>query len=60
MDVLIQIDPRLFLVVKLGLAGSGLFLLGLHQNFPYTRHAAASLFLLFLGLVGYHLYLLSV
>lgn len=59
MDALLQIDTRLFLGVKLTLAGVGLFILGLHQNFPYARHAAASLFLVFLGLVGYHLYLLT-
>lgn len=59
MDALLQIDPRLFLVVKLTLAGVGLFILGLHQNFPYARRAAACLFLLFLALVGYHVFLLT-
>ena len=60
MDALLQVDPHLFLVVKLTLAGVGLLILGLHQNFPYARHAATSLFLVFLGLIGYHIYLLTV
>jgi hypothetical protein len=59
MDALLRIDPGLFLVVKLSLAGVGLFILGLHQNFPYAKHAATSLFLVFLCLVGYHIYLLG-
>lgn len=59
MDALLQIDPGLFLAVKLTLAGVGLFVLGLHQNFPYARHAATSLFIVFLGLVGYHVFLLT-
>lgn len=59
MDALLQVDARLFVFVKLGLAGAGLFVLGLHQNFPYTRHAVVGLFLVFLGLVGYHLFLIT-
>lgn len=60
MDALLQIDNGLFLVVKLGLAGVGLFLLGLHQNFPHVRTAVTVLFGLFLALVGYHIVLIAV
>lgn len=60
MDILIQQSSSLFLSVKLGLAGFGLFFLGLHQNFPAVRHAVASLTLIFGGIVGYHLFLILV
>lgn len=59
MDHLIQQSPSLFMAIKLTAAGVGLLFLGLHQNFPVVRPAIASLFVLFGGLVFYHVILLA-
>jgi hypothetical protein len=58
MDFYIRIGPGAFLGVKLGLAAIGLSFLGLHKNFPYVRQGILFLFLLYAGVVAYHLHLI--
>ena len=59
MDYLIQRSSGLFIGVKLALAAVGLFFLGIHKNFPGVKPAIAVLFLVFAGLLGYHLFLIA-
>lgn len=54
MDYCLRQGTGVFLGVKLGMAGVGLFFLGLHKHFPYVKVGIAALFLLFAALVGYH------
>lgn len=54
MDYFIQQGAGAFLTAKLGMAGLGLFFLGIHQNFPFVRNSLAGLFVVFSALVGYH------
>ena len=58
MAVLIDAAPAAFVSVKLGLSIFGLLFLGLHQNFPHVRKGIAALFIVFLGVVFYHIFLL--
>jgi hypothetical protein len=58
MGFLIGISPSAFLGVKLGLAAVGLSFLGLHKNFPHVRKGIVFLFLLYAGVVLYHLHLI--
>lgn len=60
MDVLIEKDPRLFLMVKLGLTGASLIVLVAYQHFALfsrlrIRHVLYSIFGLYLGLIAYEL-----
>lgn len=59
MDQLLRIGPGTFIAGKLGLAGFCLCFLGLHQNFRLVKPGIAGLFLVYAGLVGYHVLLLS-
>lgn len=60
MDLLIGEDPRLFLMVKLGLTGAGLIVLVAYQHFVLfrrlrIRHVLYSIFALYLGLIAYEI-----
>lgn len=60
MDFLIRKDPRLFLMVKLGITGACLVVLVAYQHFVIfnrlrIRHILYSIFGLYLGLIGYEL-----
>lgn len=57
MDALISRDESLFLAFKLGIAAAGLGFLGLHKNYPFVRRGLVVLFILFLGVVGWHCFL---
>jgi hypothetical protein len=50
--------PGQFLAAKLGIAALGLLFLGLHGRFPLVRKAIAGLFILYAGVVCYHIFLL--
>lgn len=57
MRELIVRDQRLFVIVKLGVSALGLGFLGVHKNFPFVRSGLLVLFVLFLGVVGWHCFL---
>jgi hypothetical protein len=57
MGALIDRDESLFLALKLGIAALGLGFLGLHKNYPFVRRGLVVLFVLFLGVVGWHCFL---
>jgi hypothetical protein len=57
MRKLIVRDQRLFVIVKLGISVLGLAFLGIHKNYPYVRPGLLVLFVLFLGVVGWHCFL---
>lgn len=59
MAFLIDSEPRLFMGTKLGFSLLGLTFLAIHQNFPYVRQGIGALFVAFLGVVLYHLYILT-
>ncbi|MBD3334069.1 MAG: hypothetical protein GF355_00970 [Candidatus Eisenbacteria bacterium] len=59
MAFLIDAAPATFVAVKLGLAAAGLFILGLHQNFPHVRKGIGVLFVVFFGVVLYHFFLIA-
>jgi multisubunit Na+/H+ antiporter MnhG subunit len=59
MSRLIAWGPGVFLGTKLALAAAGLLFLGLHQNFPHVRKGIALLFVVYLGVLLYHLLLLA-
>lgn len=54
MDYLLDQSNDLFLFVKLSVSAVGLLFLGIHRNFPMVRSGLAVIFLLFLGVVGWH------
>jgi hypothetical protein len=58
MEVLLRINPSLFVGTKLGLAGVGLCFLGVHKNFPYVKAGILFLLLLYAAVIAYHLLLL--
>jgi hypothetical protein len=58
MDYLIQRGSWAFLGIKLGTAVIGLFLLGIHKNFRWVKEGIGVLFLLYAGVIGYHVLLL--
>jgi hypothetical protein len=58
MDYLLRIGPGAFVIGKLSLAGVGLCFLGLHKNFPLVKAGIAALFLLYAGVIGYHVFLI--
>ncbi len=57
MRALITRGDGIFLGVKLGAAATGLWFLGIHKNFPFVKPGLALLFVLFLGVVGWHCFL---
>ncbi|MDM7917361.1 MAG: DUF5658 family protein [Candidatus Eisenbacteria bacterium] len=57
MDWLLKRSDGLFVGVKLAISALGLVFLGLHTKFPYARHGLVALYLLFLGVVGWQLFL---
>jgi hypothetical protein len=57
MRALIIHDQRLFLGVKLGISALGLGFLGIHKNYPFVRSGLFVLFVLFLGVIGWHCFL---
>ena len=54
MDHLISIGEGTFFVVKLVIAAIGLLFLGIHKNYPMVRPGLGAIFLIFLGVVGWH------
>lgn len=58
MDYFLQRNVGTFVIVKLGIAGLGLSFLAIHKNFPGVRLGISGLFLLYAGVVGYHLFLI--
>jgi hypothetical protein len=57
MGYLLRMGPGVFLGGKLTLAALGLWFLGVHKNFPMVRASIAFLFVLYAGVVGYHILL---
>ncbi len=57
MDELIGRSEPMFLVVKLGVSAIGLWFLGAHKQFPLVRPGLALIFVMFLGVVGWHCFL---
>lgn len=57
MRELIVRDQGLFVLVKLGISAVGLGFLGIHKNYPFVRSGLLVLFVLFLGVVGWHCFL---
>lgn len=57
MGALIARGDGVFLATKLVVSALGLWFLGIHKNFPFVRQGLTILFLLFLGVVGWHFYL---
>lgn len=57
MRKLIFRDQRLFLFVKIGISALGLGFLGIHKNYPFVKTGLLVLFVLFLGVVGWHCFL---
>ncbi|MBM3288131.1 MAG: hypothetical protein FJY88_12375 [Candidatus Eisenbacteria bacterium] len=55
---LIEHNVFAFYLIKLGISAVGLWFLGIHKNFPWVRPGLAILFLLFLGVIGWHCYLI--
>jgi hypothetical protein len=58
MGFFLEQSPGAFLVAKLGIAGLGLLFLGLHVRFPLVRKGIAALFVLYAGVVFYHVILI--
>jgi hypothetical protein len=54
MGHLISAGEGTFLAVKLGIAAMGLLFLGIHKNFPMVRAGLGTIFIIFLGVVGWH------
>ena len=54
MSRLISFGEGTFLAVKLGIAALGLLFLGIHKNFPMVRTGLGVLFMIFLGVLGWH------
>jgi hypothetical protein len=59
MAYLIDVAPGLFIATKLGFSLVGLLFLGIHQHFPFVRKGIVALFVAFLGVVLYHLFIIS-
>jgi hypothetical protein len=57
MDFFLRQGPGIFLWTKLGLAGLGLLFLGAHFRWPLVRKGLTGLFLIYAGVVCYHLIL---
>lgn len=57
MRLLIFRDENLFFLVKLGVSALGLGFLGIHKNYPFVRSGLLVLFVLFLGVIGWHCFL---
>jgi hypothetical protein len=58
MDYCIRLGPAVFLWTKLGLAGLGLLFLSAHFRWPLVRRGLTGLFVLYAGVICYHLILL--
>jgi hypothetical protein len=58
MDFFLKQGSGMFLAVKLGTAGLGLLFLGVHGRFPWVRKGIAGLFVLYAGVVCYHVFLI--
>jgi hypothetical protein len=58
MDFFLRQGTAAFLTAKLSTAGLGLLFLGVHARFPLVRKGIAGLFVLYAGVVCYHLVLI--
>lgn len=58
MALLLAVGPGTFVSTKLAIAGVGLCFLGIHKNFPMVRTGILLLFVLYAGVIGYHIFLL--
>jgi hypothetical protein len=58
MGLFLDQSPGTFLAAKLSIAGLGLLFLGFHGRFPMVRKGIAALFVLYAGVVFYHLILI--
>jgi hypothetical protein len=58
MAALIEKGTGAFVAGKLGMAGLGLLFLALHSRFPLVRKGIATLFVLYAGVICYHLVLI--
>lgn len=59
MDLFLRISPAAFVAVKLSMAAAGLIFLGLHSRWPLVRRGIQALFVLYAGVVCYHLVLIA-
>jgi hypothetical protein len=58
MDYCLRYGPTTFLTTKLGLAAAGLLFLCAHCRWPFVRRGIAGLFILYAGVICYHLVLI--
>jgi hypothetical protein len=58
MGFFLEQSPGAFLAAKLSIAGLGLLFLGFHGRFPMVRKGIAALFVLYAGVVCYHVILI--
>jgi len=59
MDYFLQKSPTAFVLAKLSMAGGGLVFLALHARWPLVRRGIQALFVLYAGVVCYHLLLIA-
>jgi hypothetical protein len=58
MDFFLKQGSGAFLAAKLSIAGLGLLFLGFHGRFPLVRKGIAAIFLVYAGVVCYHVVLI--